>query len=278
MSRAVIGGPPLITDDPDTPGRNRWEINLSYGLSLTKEPVELEPTRRQEFLTDLAGRLFARLDVPDWIKPPEARARTVHRRVYEQEAPLIDMNYGVTDRDQIKLEFPVLLVDEADGGHEDGFGPMTLGYKYRFLDEESFPVSVSAYPQVELPTSARRLGQNRKPLYILPLQAGRHFMDEKLFVYGNLGFEAAPGKDEDDAWFYGVAAEWEIGDGLVLAGELAGLEPTQGNDPSDLVFNLGFKWAVSESATVMAAMGRSFYAAGPDRPEFLGFWGIQLRF
>jgi hypothetical protein len=131
---------------------------------------------------------------------------------------------------------------------------------------------------VELPTSARRLGQNRKPLYILPLQAGRRFMDEKLFVYGNLGFEAAPGKDEDDAWFYGVAAEWEIKDDLVFAGEVAGSEPTQSDGQSDLVVNLGFKWNISESATVMAAMGLSFYAAGPDRPEFLGFWGIQLRF
>ena len=30
----AFAGPPLITDDPDTPGRNQWEINLSYGLTL----------------------------------------------------------------------------------------------------------------------------------------------------------------------------------------------------------------------------------------------------
>lgn len=277
LSTAASAGPPLITDDPDTPGRDRWEINLSYGLSLTKEPIELQPTRRQELLFDLTAKVFQRLGLPEWIQP-EAKPRTVHRRVYEQEAPLIDLNYGVTDWDQIKVEFPVLLTDGPNDDHEDGMGPLTVGYKYRFLDEDKFPISVSFYPQVELPTSARRLGLNRKPLYVLPLQVGRHFMDEKLFVYGNIGFEAAPGKDEDDSWFYGLAAEWEVEKGFVLAGEVAGSEPSQGEGVSDLVFNLGFKWNISKSVTLMTAMGRSFYAADSDRPEFLGFWGIQLRF
>ena len=26
------GGPPLLTDDPGTPGRNNWEINLGYTI------------------------------------------------------------------------------------------------------------------------------------------------------------------------------------------------------------------------------------------------------
>lgn len=278
VARSVTAGPPLITDDPDTPGRNRWEINVSYDLSLTKEPIEVEPTRRQKLFLDMGGRLFDRLDLPAWINPPEAKPRTVRRRVYEHEAPLVDINYGVTDRDQIKAEFPVLLLDGPDNNHEDGFGPLTLGYKYRFLDEDRFPVSVSVYPQVELATSARRLGENRKPLYILPLQVGRHSLDDRVFVYGEVGLDAAPGKGADDALFYGVAAEWEIVEHLVLAGEIAGSEPTHGDGPSDVVFNLGFKWDISESATLMAAMGRSFYAVGPDRAEFIGFWGIQLRF
>jgi len=26
------GGPPLLTDDPGTPGRNNWEVNLGYTI------------------------------------------------------------------------------------------------------------------------------------------------------------------------------------------------------------------------------------------------------
>jgi hypothetical protein len=37
-SLSVDAGPPLITDDPDTPGDGRWEINL---------PITLEQSRDQ---------------------------------------------------------------------------------------------------------------------------------------------------------------------------------------------------------------------------------------
>ena len=32
LSLFAQGGPPLLTDDPGTPGRNNWEINLGYTI------------------------------------------------------------------------------------------------------------------------------------------------------------------------------------------------------------------------------------------------------
>lgn len=58
-SLQAMGSPPLITDDPDTPGNGHWEINL--GIT----------TQRR----------------------PGARA---------SELPLLDMNYGIGDRLQLK--------------------------------------------------------------------------------------------------------------------------------------------------------------------------------
>lgn len=275
MPTVTRGGPPLITDDPGTPGRNQWEINVSYGLSLTEESIELPPTRRQEFAFDVANRVFDRLGVFEGLGPLEPRPRSVRRRVYQHEAPLIDINYGVTDLDQIKFEIPVFISDPADGGTEGGFGNMVVGYKFRFLDESAAPLSISLYPQVELPTGARRLGANRKPAYLLPLQAGRHLLDDRLFVYGEIGFGAAPGKGSDDGWFYGVAAEYELVDGLTVLGEINGSVPTHGVSESDVLFNVGFKWAIHENVSFMAAMGRSFRSSGPDHPDLLGFFGVQ---
>src|SRR5438105_2551565 len=60
------GGPPLITDDPGTPGSGHWEINLA---------LTTEQTRRE--------RLFA--------------------------LPLVDINYGLGERIQLKCETPWLL-------------------------------------------------------------------------------------------------------------------------------------------------------------------------
>ena len=83
------------------------------------------------------------------------------------------------------------------------------------------------------------------------------------------------GKDSDDEWFYGVAAEWELIERFTVLGEVNGSVPTSGPGDSDVVFNLGFKWGISEHLSALAAMGRSFRSEGPD---FLGFWGMQVRF
>jgi len=67
-TRAVLaqGGPPLITDDPGTPGDGKWEINVAF----------------------------------------EAEKRGTQR---SYAIPLLDINYGLGDRIQLKYEkFPGL--------------------------------------------------------------------------------------------------------------------------------------------------------------------------
>jgi len=278
MPTVARGGPPLITDDPETPGRGGWEINLSYGLEITRERVRREPGRGTEFATDVLNGVAERLGLGRFIGEVEAPPRRTRRYGLEHELPLVDINYGVGERDQIKIEFPVLIQDPPDGSTEGGFGHVQVGYKYRFLDESSYPVSMSLYPQMDIPTGADRLNLNRKPAYILPVQVGRHWLDDRLFVYGEVGFAAAPGKDADDEWFYGIAAESEIREGFKVLGEVHGVVPTHGPSESDVLFNLGFKWTIHENVTLMAAMGRSLRSSGPDHPEFVGFWGVQLTF
>jgi hypothetical protein len=39
------GGPPLITDDPGTPGNGRWEINIPFTLERTREKKTFEAPR-----------------------------------------------------------------------------------------------------------------------------------------------------------------------------------------------------------------------------------------
>ena len=65
------GGPPLLTDDPGTPGNRNWEINI-------------------------------------------ASTQFFSPRENEIETPLLDINYGLGDRIQLKYEVPV-LVDRDEG-------------------------------------------------------------------------------------------------------------------------------------------------------------------
>jgi hypothetical protein len=59
-------GPPLLTDDPGTPGDGHWEMNFA------------------------------------WTTERAADAR-------HDEAPLVDLNYGVGDRVQLKFEMPWIV-------------------------------------------------------------------------------------------------------------------------------------------------------------------------
>src|SRR2546423_14381204 len=113
LPRRVIaqGGPPLITDDPETPGNGHWEINVAWTLSQKQNE-----------------RLFA--------------------------IPLIDINYGLGQRIQLKAEVPWLVLQERRGGIQSGIGSANFGVKWRFLDKDRHGFAMSTYPQLEIRTSA----------------------------------------------------------------------------------------------------------------------------
>src|SRR5437867_1302759 len=105
------GGPPLLTDDPETPGNRHWEINLAMTLSQTRE-----------------RRLFG--------------------------APLLDVNYGLGERLQLKAEVPWLVLQDRHGAPtQSGIGSTNLGLKWRFIDPAKRGFSMSIYPQFVFRTS-----------------------------------------------------------------------------------------------------------------------------
>ncbi len=70
------GGPPLITDDPDTPGPGYWEINLSGILEKTRSERQWQ-TPLADINYGLGRRIQLKLEVP-WLyaREPEERAQT----------------------------------------------------------------------------------------------------------------------------------------------------------------------------------------------------------
>jgi hypothetical protein len=64
------------------------------------------------------------------------------------EFPALDLNYGVGDHIQLKLEGAWLVRQGTDSKTQDGAGNALAGVKWRFLDQERNGVSMSIYPQV----------------------------------------------------------------------------------------------------------------------------------
>lgn len=64
----------------------------------------------------------------------------------ELSVPHIDLNYGIAPNLQLNAEAPVGLTFDNDNQATTNVGEITLGIKYRFLDEEKFFISAATSP------------------------------------------------------------------------------------------------------------------------------------
>ena len=234
--RALIAqaGPPLLTDDPDTPGTNHWEINIAALVSQNR-----------------TERLWA--------------------------TPLLDINYGLGERLQLKAEIPWLLLQSRQGGNtQSGPGSINLGVKWRFLDRRQHTFAMSTYPQLEFRTSAASV---RKGLVEpgselrLPIEMSRELA--LMTVVGEVGYQIV--QREKDEWIYGLAVAHEINERFELLGEIHG-ESKRDLTENVIVFNVGGRYKLNKNHTLLFSSGRSFRPASTEQPSWAAYMGIQFHF
>lgn len=223
------GGPPMVTDDPDTPGDGHWEINLASIASKTPG----------------------------------------HWNVSVFDA---DINYGLGDRVQLKLDVPVNAV-ESDGTWRSGFGDVNVGVKWRFIDAESSGFSMSTYPQFSSSLShysnTHGIASADHQLF-LPIEFSRQFGEFE--VAADLGRNIV--EHSPDEWQAGVvvghACFTERIDCLIE------LRETSAPHASQTLTNFGIHWKLRDDLVFLAAAGRDVGSNGPDRQTFLCYVGFQL--
>jgi len=227
------GGPPLITDDPGTPGDGNWEINIAF---------------------------------------------TAEKRRTEKsyETPILDINYGLGERIQLKYEVPWLVLDEPGQRTKNGLGNSYIGVKWRFFDQDRQGIDMSVYPQFEFnnsDSSSDRGLVDRGFKLVLPVQLKKSFGPISLNPEVGYTFR----EYNDNEWIYGLALGYDASTNLELLAEIGGtiLEDFEDNE---LLFNLGARCELSETCTLLTAAGRSFRSAASGEPEFLLYAGIQLNF
>ncbi|MDI1335173.1 MAG: transporter [Lacunisphaera sp.] len=226
------GSPPLITDDPGTPGDGHWEINV--GVSTERRPG----------------------------------ARN-------SELPLLDINYGIGDRLQLKYEVPYLRVSEVGSPAESGLGNSELGVKWRFYDAGEKGFSVSVYPQLEFnnpgSTSDDKGLVEHGSVFKLPFQFEREVGE--LTLIGQVGREF---RSDGDAWFYGLSVSHRFHEKVEVAVELAG-GANAGLHRSQLTANLGVVIDLDERTSFMFSVGRELHNHDEPRATFVGYLGLQWR-
>jgi len=228
------GGPPMITDDPGTPGNGNWEINLAAVTSHT------------------AGET-------------------------DYQLPLIDFNYGVGERLQLKFEMPWAVQHQA-GAYRDGAGNALAGVKWRFYDGGENAWQVSTYPQIEFRTPVSNFTRaglaDSGTSHLVPLQFVRTF--EGFDINFDFGRWFRPGA-RPDTWSAGFALTREVKQGFDLIAELHE-EVAVHQSREELILNFGARYDFSPRYTLLLSAGRDLHNTLAGTNTFLSYIGVQLHY
>jgi hypothetical protein len=188
----------------------------------------------------------------------------------EMNAPLFDLNYGLPDV-QLKLEFPIEIVQEDRDGTAAGPGDLLLGVKWRFYNNEKSHLQLGTYPQLLVPTGdrARGLGEGQ-PAFVLPLLAQKTW--DKWTLYGNVGYWWQTAPETRDYVYVGAVLEREINEWLTLGAELFGNSPKERGGRSELAFNVGGTWKLNKHLNLLFSGGRDIVGD----TTAMGYIGLQL--
>lgn len=175
----------------------------------------------------------------------------------ETELPLLDINYGVGERVQLKYEVPWT---------RSGLGESTVGVKWRFRDPGEAGWKISTYPQLELAS------QGEASSLLLPIELDRTFQRFNLSV--EVGRERP--SDGRGTWFAGAVLGCSLGSDLELLGE-AHVDSVGTHDGSGFAALIGARWRRMPMGSLLISLGHEF-AAGRDRARasFLGYVGWQF--
>jgi hypothetical protein len=185
----------------------------------------------------------------------------------EMDAPLFDLNYGLPNV-QLKLEIPVAIVDDATTA---GPGDLLIGVKWRFFNHEQAQVQLGVYPQLLLPSGdeSRGLSEGGTAL-VLPLLAQKNW--GKWIVYGNIGYWWQTAAETLNYFYAGAVLERDFNERLTLGVELFGHSPKEHGANSDVAFNVGGTWKLSEHLNLLFAGGRDIVG---DR-HAMAYIGLQF--
>jgi len=179
--------------------------------------------------------------------------------------PAVEANYGPFRNAQIQVQVPMAYADGSDGRLRHGLGDLQVGFKYRFLEEESAGVQVSAYPQIQVPTGREEegLGGGHYRIF-LPVWLQKSF--GAWSVCGGGGWWRNPGADERDFAVGGLLVQRQFGETAFLGLEVFHQQASSTEAPASTAWNVGGGITLSPHLQAIASGGRTF--SGPSGSQF----------
>jgi hypothetical protein len=183
------------------------------------------------------------------------------------ETPLFDINYGIGDNIQLKVEAPIQFI-RSDGVTRSGVGAAEVGIKHRFFSDESRDMTVAVYPQLEFGIPGTAAANEGSPILKLPVLLSTKVGETgkgDVMITANVAYNLSTSTDSHDH----IAAAFGIG--FPLSSSIAMMiegttEQSLGNNMAGVretayKANAGFLGKVNSHLLWFGAIGESYLAS-----------------
>lgn len=193
----------------------------------------------------------------------------IHKRY---ELPIIDINYGLGDTIQLKVETSNIHLETLDT-RINGLGNLKAGIKWRFYDADDWMISI--YPQFGYAPIKSHFNNGLAEydtIIVLPIEITKHF--GSFWTTGELGYIQI--NHQENRLKYGLIEGYDVNEKFTLMGEVFGDRQTNGNDETRLL-NVGMTYRLSNQFGLLLSLGKELKSAESQKATVF-YSGIQFLF
>ena len=182
--------------------------------------------------------------------------------------PAFEFNVGAYPNLQLHLVVPLGFTTSPDASAY-GMGDTEFGVKYRFLQETDYRPMAGIFPMLEIPTGDANTGLgNGQPWGKIPLWLQKSWGPWTSYGGGGITINQAPG--QRNYYFGGWQLQRQLGQRLILGGEIFAQGKDSDDNRSFMVFNLGGFFNITPNFQLLFTGGRTLAGGG----HTLGYLGL----
>jgi hypothetical protein len=194
----------------------------------------------------------------------------------QYSVPILDINYGVGPRIQLKYQVPYLFESFNGGPLEGGLGKSLAGVKWRFYQNDKYKLNISTYLQLEFNNpndSVKRGLADAGTRFLLPFEVTKEVGPLELNVEVGTWFLNGNGVD---GHVLGFAMGHQTTKSLELLAEVYKL--TDRSPGTEFITDYGFggRYEFHKGLLFIFEGGHGFGGPQGQQPSFFGYFGVQF--
>ena len=187
-------------------------------------------------------------------------------------SPMVEYNYGALPNLQLSITVPYIFNNPARLEEQRGVGDLTLGAKYRFLQETDSHPMMAIYPSVVTATgdANKGLGNGATQIF-LPVWIQKSWGDWQSNGGGGYWINKAPGAHNN--WYFGWELQKNISESVMLGGEIFHETYQSATDTATMGFSLGGTYAFDSHNRLLMSVGREItdYSSQRKYSSYIGY-------